>query len=102
MRWENGNRVGVKAGTVSGTTVPFSLGTGYILPGALGTDITVTQPQLQDILIEDEDGTKARPTSPVLLNGKGQKLDFATDGAGVFGRYVMTRKLDLTVFPGIT
>lgn len=101
ITWDGGSRRGVKAGTVSGTSVPFTLGTGDILPFSATAVETAVAGNLVDILIEDEDSNKARPSAPVLLNGRGQKLD-ATVTPGVFLKYIVTRKLDLTVFPGIT
>lgn len=57
--------------------------------------------ELKDILIEDEDGTRNRPTAPVLLDGNGQKLDDPTPENAVFKTFEIPRRLDLTVFPGI-
>jgi hypothetical protein len=57
--------------------------------------------ELKDILIEDEDGTRNRPSSPVLLDGNGQKLDDPSPSTAVFKTYEVPRRMDLTVFPGI-
>ena len=57
---------------------------------------------LTDILIPDEDGATARPSSPVLLDGTGNKLTSPGPGTAVFLNFAVTRKLDLTVFTGIT
>lgn len=57
--------------------------------------------ELVDILIEDEEGNKARPSSPVLLDGSGGKLTDPSPDTAVFLDFVTTRKKNLTVFPGI-
>ncbi len=99
LYWNTGAdvSVGMRAGTVSGLTVPVTGGT-EPLP-ASSTAITIQTAGQKDVLITDEDGDKARPSSPILLDGHGQRLVAA---GGVFLPYVITRKLDLTVFPGIT
>lgn len=57
---------------------------------------------LKDILIEDEDGNKARPSAPVLLDGSGAKLADPSPGNAVFLEFEIPRRLDLTIFTGIT
>jgi hypothetical protein len=57
---------------------------------------------LKDILIEDEDGNENRPSSPVLLDGSGAKLSDPSPSTAVFMDYEVTRKKDLSAFPGIT
>lgn len=57
---------------------------------------------LKDILIEDEDGNKNRPSCPVLLDGNGAKLTDPSPSTAVFMDYEVTQKLDFTVFPGIS
>lgn len=56
---------------------------------------------LKDILIEDEDGKKNRPSAPVLLDGAGAVLANPSSSSAVFLNFVVVRSLDLTVFPGI-
>lgn len=96
-----GSRRYCLAGTVSGTSVPFTLGTGKVLPAPSTSIKTVRPATYRDVLIEDEDGNQQRPSAPVLLNGLGKRLT-PGDGAGFFMHYIVTRKADLTVFPGIT
>jgi len=57
--------------------------------------------ELKDILIEDEDGNKNRPSSPVLLDGSGAKLTDPGPDTAEYLEFEVTRKGDLTVFPGI-
>jgi hypothetical protein len=56
---------------------------------------------LKDILIEDEEGKKNRPSAPVLLDGAGAVLANPSTSTAVFLSFVVCRSLDLTVFPGI-
>jgi len=58
--------------------------------------------RLTAIVIDDDDGGRAKATSPVLLDGSGAQLTSPSPGTAVFMFYEITRKLDLTVFPGIT
>lgn len=57
---------------------------------------------LKDILIEDEDGNKNRPSAPVLLDGMGGKLSDPSPTTAIFNTYEFPRRVDMTVFPGIT
>jgi len=57
--------------------------------------------QLEDIMVDDQDGGRARASSPVLLDGNGQQLLTPAPNTAVFMYYEITRKTDLTVFPGI-
>jgi hypothetical protein len=108
-------------GIVKGQTIDLywdsgaSFATGFFVEDVTGNAITISSRVLdlppiseavtipagaqKDILITDTDGNKARPSSPVFLNGNGQVLEAA---GAVFLEYIVTRKLDLTVFPGIT
>lgn len=58
--------------------------------------------QLLDILIEDEEGNKNRPSSPVLLNGFGGKLSNPSPDNAVFLTFEIPRRKDFTIFPGIS
>lgn len=101
LYWTGGSRRGITVGTVSGDSVPISGGAGYVLPTA-ATAVFILTGGLKDILIEDEDGNQARPSAPVLLDGIGGKLDDANLATAKFRPFVITRKADLTTFPGIT
>lgn len=57
---------------------------------------------LKDILIEDEDGNKNRPSAPVLLDGAGAKLSDPTPENAVFLTFQFLPRRDLTIFPGIS
>lgn len=103
LYWDDGDgaRIGMVVGTVSGDSVPVSGGAGFVLPSA-STSVFILTGGLKDILIEDEDGNQARPSAPVLLDGIGGKLADANLATAKFRPFVITRKTDLTVFPGIT
>lgn len=58
--------------------------------------------ELKDILIEDEDGTKHRPSAPILLDGNGEKLIDPSPTTAVFLIYPTKRLMDFTIFPGIS
>ncbi|MBX3438020.1 MAG: hypothetical protein KF861_11060 [Planctomycetaceae bacterium] len=57
--------------------------------------------ELKDILIEDEDGNKSRPSSPVLLDGAGGKLEDPSPENAEFLTFETVARQDFTVFPGI-
>ncbi len=82
---------------VSGTAVTIRSKVLSLPP--LSEAVTVPAGLPKDILITDSDGNKARPSVPVFLDGNGQVLGAA---GAVFRNFRSTRKLDLTVFPGIT
>ena len=58
---------------------------------------------LVDILLEDEDGTKNRPSAPVLLDGSGAKLADPNPDDAVFLDFEnpAIREKTFTVFPGV-
>src|SRR5690606_12088820 len=58
--------------------------------------------ELKDILIEDEDGNKERPSKPVLLDGSGGQLSDPSPSTAEFLDYEVTQKLDFSIFPGIS
>lgn len=57
---------------------------------------------LKDILIEDEDGTKNRPSAPVLLDGSGAKLTDPTPENAVYLTFPVYKLLDFSSLPGIS
>lgn len=100
--WNSGSnaRIGCVAGTVSGDNIPITSGAGDVLP-ASSTSVFIITGGLKDILIEDEDGNRQRPSAPVLLDGIGGKLENPNLSRAKYRPFVITRKVDLTVFPGI-
>lgn len=58
-------------------------------------------PELVDILIEDEDGNRNRPSAPVLLDGEGEILENPTPETAVYMEFDVYPELDFTILPGI-
>lgn len=58
--------------------------------------------ELKDILVEDEDGNKARPSAPVLLDGAGSQLTDPDPDNAEFLTFPVYKLLDYSELPGIT
>lgn len=56
---------------------------------------------LKDILIEDEDGNMARPSSPVLLDGAGNQLSNPSPANAVFLTYEALPQAAFSGLPGV-
>lgn len=58
--------------------------------------------ELKDILIEDEDGEKNRPSSPVLLDGAGAVLEDPSPTTAEYLTFEVDKRLAFSVLPGIS
>ena len=58
-------------------------------------------PKLVDILIEDEEGGRNRPSAPMLLDGNGEVLSDPTPETAVFMEFDVYPEFDFTTLPGI-